>query len=75
MVYKMMCVVVYDFHVTQREILGFWSPITIFSDFRERILYVRVLIGLVDYFRFCVLFLGFANVLNGLVRLYSEWSA
>ena len=28
-----------------------------------------------DYFRFCVLFLGFTNVFNGLVRVESEWSA
>ena len=43
--------------------------------FRERILCVRVLIGLINYFRFCVLFLGFTNVFNGLVRVDSEWSA
>ena len=36
---------------------------------------VRVLIGFVDYFRFCVLFLVFTNVFNGLVRIDSEWSA
>ena len=29
---------------------------------------------LVDYFRFCGLYLGFTNVFNGLVRLDSEWS-
>ena len=63
------------FHVTYREILGFWPPSTIFRGFRERILCVRVLMVLVDYFRFCGLFLGFTNVFNGLVRLYSEWSA
>ena len=43
-------------------------------NFRERILCVRVLMGLVDYFRFCGLFLGFTNVFNGLVRLDREWS-
>ena len=31
--------------------------------------------GLVDYFRFCGLFLEFTNVFNGLVRIDSEWSA
>ena len=41
--------------------------------FRERILCVRVLMGSVDYFRFCVLFSGFTNVFSGLVRLDSEW--
>ena len=51
------------------------APSTIFRGFRERILCVRVLMGLVDYFRFCGLFLGFNNVLNRLVRLDSEWSA
>ena len=30
---------------------------------------------LIDYFRFCGIFLGFTNVFNGLVRLDSEWSA
>ena len=29
---------------------------------------------LVEYFRFCGLFLGFTNVFNVLVRIYSEWS-
>ena len=38
------------------------APSTIFRGFRERILCVRVLIGLVDYFRFCGLFLGVTNV-------------
>ena len=75
MVSKMMCVIVYGFHVTQKDILGFQAPSTIFRGFRERILCVRVLIGFVDYFIFCVLFLGFTNVFNGLVRLDSEWSA
>ena len=51
-----------------------WAPSTIFRGFRERILCVRVLIGLVDYFRFCGLFLGFTNVFNGLVRIDSERS-
>ena len=46
-----------------------------FQGFGERILCVRVLIGLVDYFRFFRLFIGFTNVFNGLVRLDSEWSA
>ena len=46
-----------------------------FRGFRERILCVRVLIVFVDYFRFCGLFLVFTNVLNGLVRIDSEWSA
>ena len=52
----------------------FGAPTTIFRVFREKILCVRVLIGLVDYFRFCGLFLGFTNGFNGLVRLDSEWS-
>ena len=51
------------------------GPSTIFRGFRERILCVGVLMGLVDYFRFCCLFLGFTNVFNGLVILDSEWSA
>ena len=55
--------------------LGFYAHSTIFRDFRERILCVRVLIGLVNYFRFYGVFLGFTNVLNGLVRVDSEWSA
>ena len=52
-----------------------WGPSTIFRGSREKILCVRVLMGLVDYFIFFGLFLEFTNVLNGLVRLYSEWSA
>ena len=75
MVSKMMCFVVYGFHVTQREILGFQDPNTIFRGFRERILCVQVLIGFVDYFRFCGLFLRFTNDFNGLFRLDGEWSA
>ena len=71
----MMCVVVCGCHVTYREILGFWAPSTIFWGFKERFLCVRLLMVLVDYFRFCGLFLGVTNVFNGLVRLYSEWSA
>ena len=47
----------------------------IFRGFREIILCVGVLIGFVDYFRFCALFLGFTNGFNGLVRIDSELSA
>ena len=72
---KMMCVVVYGFYFTWRLILGFWARSTIFWGFRERVLCVQVLMGLVDCFGFCGLFLGFTNVFNGLVRLDSEWSA
>ena len=53
----------------------FWAPSTIFRGLRKINLCVPVLMGLVDYFRFFGLFLGFNNVFNGLVRLDSEWSA
>ena len=52
-----------------------WSLGTVFRGFRERILCIRICMGLFDPFRVWGLFLGFHDVLIVLVRLGREWSA
>ena len=74
MVSRMTCFVVYGC-MSLREILGFWVLCTVFRGFRERILRVRICMGLFDSFRVWGLFLEFYDVFIVLVKLERECSA